>query len=74
MTEEVAEDGKPLDYQDDKGLWWIMAACGHRVGGPAPGSKVDLCPNCMFLIRFHSIPVVYPDRLPEEKLPNKQHT
>ena len=60
---EIAEDGKPLDYVDDNGTQWVMASCGHRVGGGVRvGQKIDLCPNCRFLMRFHSIPVMYPER------------
>jgi len=59
------ENGKPLDYVDDDGTQWIMASCGHRVGNAQVGEKLDLCPNCMFLIRFKSVPVLYPDRLPD---------
>ena len=61
----LASDGRPLDYQDDQGVQWIMAACGHRVGGAVKlGDKVLLCPNCRFLVRFQSIKVVYPERMP----------
>jgi len=68
MTEnELAEDGKPLDYVDDDGTHWVMCACGHRAGGaPRPGDKIATCPNCMFIRKFQSIPVVYPDRLPKD--------
>jgi hypothetical protein len=63
----VAEDGKPLDYVDELGTQWVMAACGHRAGGaPKVGDKIAMCPNCMFLVRFQSVPVVYPDRLPDD--------
>ena len=65
MTEELAGDGKALDYQDEEGLWWIMCACGHRCGGPEPGTKITMCPNCQFLLRFQSIDIVYPDRMPD---------
>ena len=62
----VASDGRPLDHQDDASVWWIMAACGHRVGGAVkPGDKILLCPNCRWLARFQSIKVVYPERMPE---------
>ncbi len=61
-----AEDGKPLDYVDNEGIQWIMAACGHRTGGGVKvEQKIDLCPNCRFLLGFHAIPVVYPERLSE---------
>ena len=64
--DELAEDGKPLDYVDDDGTQWVMAACGHRTGGaPKVGDKISMCPNCMFVIKFKSIPIVYPDRMPE---------
>ena len=60
-------DDKPLDYVDDKGIQWVMAACGHRIGGSVkPGDKRAMCPNCMFLSRFQSIPVVYLERLPDD--------
>ena len=66
--EELAEDGKPLDYVDDEGVLWVMSACGHRTGGGVKvGQKITLCPNCMFLVRFKRIPIVYPERMKEEK-------
>ena len=65
---DSTEDGKPMDYVDDSGTQWVMAACGHRVGGaPKPGDKIAMCPNCKVLIRlFQSIPVKYPERLPPD--------
>ena len=73
--DNLAEDGKPLDYVDDDGTQWVMCACGHRAGGaPKPGDKIALCPNCKFLIGFQKIDVVYPERLPTEMLPDKQYT
>lgn len=66
--DEFADDGLPLDYKDESGMWWVMCACGHRVGGsPRPGDKIALCVNCRFLGSFDgkSIDVVYPDRLPD---------
>lgn len=69
MDETLAEDGKPLDYVDDEGIQWVMAACGHRVGGGVKlGEKINLCPNCMFLGRFQTIPIVYLQRLNLERL------
>jgi hypothetical protein len=60
----------PLEYQDSEGRWWIMAACGHHVGGSVkPGQHISLCPNCRFLIRFGEIPVEYPERLEESHRP-----
>ena len=58
-------DGLPMDYQDDKDRWHIMAACGHRVIGPKPGTPVTLCPNCSWLMVFKSegITLMYPDRM-----------
>ena len=42
-----------LSYQDDAGMWWVMCACGHRVGGSArPGDKIAMCPNCSFSLKF----------------------
>ena len=69
MTEEeLASDGKPLDYVDDEGVQWVMSACGHRTGGGVkPGQKITLCPNCMFLIRFKRIAIVYLGRMKEEQ-------
>jgi len=65
-NEEPVGDGKPLDYVDDEGRQWVMAACGHRVGGGVKvGDKITLCPNCSFLVRFKSVPVVYPERMAE---------
>lgn len=53
-----------IDFVDDNGTQWIMAACGHHVGGGVKtGDKIDLCPNCRFLIRFKAIDIVYPERL-----------
>ena len=58
-----------LDFFDEDG-WHIMAACGHRVGGAVSlGDKIALCPNCQFLMRFHAIPIQYPERLPKEYQP-----
>ena len=66
MSEQLAEDGKALDYVDGKGIQWIMCACGHRAGGGVHvGDRMALCPNCMFLSKFGRIPVVYPERLPD---------
>ena len=66
MSEQLAEDGKPLDYVDGDGTQWVMCACGHRAGGGVHvGDKMALCPNCMFVSKFGSIPVVYPERLPD---------
>ena len=66
MCEEKQEEQEELDYQDDNGDWWIMAACGHRVGGAVKGGdKITLCPNCRFSLRFGNIIIAYPDRLPE---------
>ena len=63
-----------LDYRTEDG-WHIMAACGHRVSGAVkPGDKIALCPNCQFRLRFHSIPIQYPDRLPESYQPQGQST
>jgi len=64
---ESIDDGKPMDYVDDSGTHWVMAACGHRVGGaPRPGDKIAMCPNCQFLIRFRAIDIKYPERLPPD--------
>ena len=64
--EELASDGKPLDYVDDDGVQWVMSACGHRTGGSVKvGQKKTLCPNCMFLVHFQRIAIVYPDRMKE---------
>lgn len=63
----MSDDGKPLDYQDEEGTWWVMCACGHRCGGsPRPGDKIALCPNCRFTLGFTggSVPIVYEDRVP----------
>lgn len=57
------------DYQDEKGMWWVMSACGHYTGGGKPGENISLCPNCMFLARFQPITVVYPDRLEDKHKP-----
>ena len=66
MSEQLAEDGRPLDYVDGDGVQWVMCACGHRAGGGVHvGDKRVLCPNCALLARFGSIPVVYPERLPD---------
>ena len=60
-------DNKPMDYVDEDGVQWVMAACGHRAGGSVtPGDKIAACPNCMFLARFGGFEVVYPERLPDE--------
>ena len=60
-------DNKELDYQDDDGNWWVMAACGHHVGGTVKlGDKIALCPNCRFLGGFHNIKIIYTERLPDE--------
>lgn len=69
-------DGKPLDYQDDTGMWWIMAACGHRcgVGTQMPSKHIPICPNCRLLIHVtHSIPVVYEDRVGRLEEPNSMN-
>ena len=66
MSEQLAEDGKPMDFVDGDGVQWVMCACGHRAGGGVHvGDKMATCPNCMFLSKFGSIPVVYPERLPD---------
>ena len=66
MSEQLAEDGKPIDHIDADGVQWVMCACGHRAGGGVkPGDKIALCPNCAFLAQFSIIAVVYPERLPE---------
>jgi len=66
MSEQLAEDGKPLDYVDKASVQWVMCACGHRAGGGVRvGDKMAMCPNCMFLSKFGGIPVVYPERLPD---------
>ena len=60
---ELAPDGKPFDYVDETGTQWVMAACGHRVGGGVKvGQKINLCPNCRFLMGFQDVPIVYPER------------
>ena len=60
-----------LDYQDKDGNWWVMAACGHRVGGTVKvGDKIALCPNCRLAGRFHNIEIPYPERLPDELVIN----
>ena len=57
----------PMEYTDEDGLH-VMCACGHYVsGGVKSGQKVEMCPNCMFLIRFQPISVVYEDQLPADK-------
>ena len=57
---------KPMEYLDDDGLH-IMCACGHYMSGAVKmGDKRVMCPNCMFLTRFKTIDVVYPDRLPAD--------
>lgn len=57
----------PMDFVDDNGVQWVMAACGHRVGGSVkPGDKIAMCPNCRFLNRFQRVEVVYPERLPDD--------
>jgi len=67
MSEQVK-----MDYIDDDGVQWVMAACGHRVGGsPKPGDKIALCPNCRFLIKFQKIDIVYPELLPDD-IPTKE--
>ena len=61
MKEQIA-----MDYVDSNGVQWVMAACGHYVGGtPRPGDKIPVCPNCRFLARFHAIDIVYPELLPD---------
>ena len=63
------DDNKPMDYIDDSGTQWIMAACGHRVGGsPQLGDKIVACPNCSFSgsITMEPITIIYPERLPQE--------
>lgn len=63
---QLAHDSKPLDYVDDSGRQWVTAACGHRVGGSARlGDKIAMCPNCGFILWFRPIPVIYPERLPD---------
>jgi hypothetical protein len=62
-------ENKELDYQDESGTWWVMCACGHRVGGsPRPGDKIALCVNCRFTgsLVGGSFPIVYPDRIPDD--------
>ena len=62
-------DNLPLDYQDESGTWWVMCACGHRIGGSCrPGDKIALCVNCRFTmgIAGGSKEIVYPDRLPDD--------
>ena len=55
-----------MDYVDEDGVQWVMAACGHHVGGGVKvGQKISLCPNCQFTIKFRGVEVVYPDRLEE---------
>lgn len=67
MKEE--EKTARMDYIDDRGVQWVMAACGHYVGGsPKPGDKIAVCPNCSFLMKFKPINVVYPDLLPDDIL------
>lgn len=60
---------KPLDYVDEHGTQWIMAACGHRCGGGVTeGQLIALCPNCRLLAQLGStVQVVYPERLPREE-------
>lgn len=55
-----------MDYVDEQGMQWIMAACGHRCGGGVTlGQKIALCPNCRLIMSVSgSVPVVYPERLP----------
>ena len=66
MNEQLAEDGRPLDYVDGDGVQWVMCACGHRAGGGVHvGDKRVLCPNCAFRLRFENVTVIYPDRLPD---------
>lgn len=59
-----------LDYQDENGNWWVMCACGHRVGGTArPGDKIAVCVNCRFMGSigaWNHIDIVYPDRTPTD--------
>lgn len=60
-----------FDYKDDNGVQWVMAACGHYVGGsPKPGDKIPACPNCRFLARFGQIDIKYPGLLPLEAQQN----
>ena len=63
----MASDSE-LDYQDENGDWWIMAACGHHVGGSSnPGDKIALCPNCNFMASLGKhIEVKHPERLPDD--------
>lgn len=56
-----------FDYQDEDGIWWIMCACGHRAGYSGcwdkPKPTHNLCPNCMLLVRFRTVPIKYKRRL-----------
>jgi hypothetical protein len=73
MMEDAIKE-QPLDYQDENGIWWVMCACGHRVGGSArPGDKIAVCVNCRFMYRFmatyggkRTVEIVYPDRMPTD--------
>jgi hypothetical protein len=74
---ERTPSGSPPDYIDPDGLRHILRACGHYVtiGILKADSTQEitypdaaLCPRCA--LREHSgesIPVVYPDRLPEQQ-------
>jgi hypothetical protein len=65
MKEELAPDGLPFDYTDDKGISWWMEARGHRQGNEK-ATTYGLCPNCEFLARRGiTIKIVYPDLLPK---------
>ncbi len=63
LPEKPAED-----YQDANGTWHIVCGCGHTVTGVRPGTKISLCPNCLFLVRFKPIPVIRADRVEERHL------
>jgi hypothetical protein len=62
---EIKENIDELDYVGDDGVFHLMCACGHRVSGDVKqGDKIDLCPNCSFLLQFQPVTIIYPDRLP----------
>ena len=57
---------RTLDYVDDHGMQWVMAACGHRWGGGVQvGQQIAACPNSHLILQVVGrVPVVYPERLP----------
>jgi hypothetical protein len=66
VSDMPSGETSPGDYIDAHGHHHIMCACGHWVTTAQPlGTKIALCPNCAFQLRFGgSIPCVWPDRMP----------